>query len=50
MHCAKFQAPTAVQMRSLLFWVVRQRMSAVVYQCCRTAYQSHLQGSSSPRR
>jgi len=50
MLCARFQAPTAVQMRSLLFWIVMQHMSAVVYQRFRTAYQSHLQGSSSPRR
>lgn len=30
MHCARFQASTAVQMKSLLFWVVMQHMPAVV--------------------
>jgi hypothetical protein len=37
-----------LQIRSSIFWDVMQRTFLAIYQRFRTAYVSHLQGSSSP--
>jgi hypothetical protein len=37
-------------MRSVLFSGIMQRQVGILYQCFRTTYWSHLQGSRSPRR
>jgi len=48
MYFARFQTSTMVYLRSSLFWDVTQHTLVIGYLCCRTAYQSHLQGSSIP--
>ena len=41
---SRFQA-SATQMRTALFWVIMQLVVVISYQCFRTTYKSHLQGS-----
>jgi hypothetical protein len=41
---------TAMYLRLSLIWDVTQRKLAAIYRHFGTAYRSHLQGSSSPRR
>jgi hypothetical protein len=45
-----FQASAAMLMRSTLFWDVTRRRVVILYRRFGTMYQSHLQGSGSPRR
>jgi len=47
-HCARFQASAAVSVRPLFFWDVTQSRLVVSYRLFGSAYQTHLQGSSSP--
>ena len=48
LHLALSQVSGAVQMRPALFWYFTQRRMVVCYRRFGTAYQSHLQWSSSP--
>jgi hypothetical protein len=44
------QVSAAKQMRTALFWVIRQRKAAISYRRCGTTYRSEIHGSVTQKR